>query len=248
VSAVFDIKRRALTSQLYFVAYSAVLAIVGRGPLLYALFFLFIIMTILLQSRRGKSPLGTKKVKPEEILSGRRLYEEKSAREIQMKDEKLLVEIQDQSKATMTLTMSSFVGLIYFFILWRHIYDIEGLIQPHVGAEKLALFLAFLLYFEGFFVVSTGLQLYAMRRIGKMPLYNMPTAFTVTDRGIVLKGLIGQSGIPFPLPDNVKISYNAKRGYAEIVREDEKSIVKLRFYTRNPKKLADILERYGVKG
>ena len=248
MSTLFDLKRRALTSQVYFIVYSAILALVGQGPLLYVLFFLFIILTIYLQSRRGRSPLGTAKTKPDEILSGKKLYEERSARELQMRDEKLLLEIQEQSKATMTLTMASFAGLIYFFLLWRHIYDIEAFLIPYVGIEKLALFLAFLIYFEGFFVISTGLQYYAMKRIGKMPFFNMPTAFTITDKGIVMKGFIGQTGIPFPLPDNVKVTYNTKRGFAEIIKEDAKSVIHIRFYTRNPKKLAEILERYGIRG
>jgi len=236
--------KRILLSQVYMLAYSAILAVIGyRRSLVFALIIVFIVATTLVQRRLGKGPLGHGRARPEDILAGRKLFEETNARELQMRDEELIREIQEQSRATMYLSLGALVGFAYFIALWPHIDALMDLVSSWLGEGRLSLFLAYLIYFEGYFIISQAIQAYGLRKAGTITSINTPQNYVVTDRGIVLKGLIGQSAIPFPLPSDATLSINEKRGFVEIVKRGKRTILKIRFYTRNPRRLAEILKR-----
>ena len=239
-----DLGKRALLSQAYLIAYSAIAALVGRGKLLWLIIFLFFVVMVLLQTKLGKGPVGQGKVRVEEIEEGRTLHEEKNIRELQLNDQELAKEMYVQSKATMTMSLGMFVALGYFFILWNKIEDIESYFVNNWGLNiKLALFLAFLIYFEGYFVISQLFMLYSLRRVGKMPVINMPQGFKITSKGIILQGIIGRQAIKFPLPEDIAVEVNERRKFVELVRVGKRSITRIRLYTRSPRKVYDLIVR-----
>lgn len=239
-----NLGKRALITQLYLVAYSAVAAIVGRGKLLWLVILLFIVVMVVFQSRTSKGPLGHARAKPEDLLASRKLYEEDNLREVQMKDEGLLHELQEQSRVSMYMSVSMIIALAYFFLLWNRIPAIEEYLESHYGLSgRLGLFIAFLLYFEGYFIITQAATVLALRKAGKIPVINMPQKFTITEKGIVLHGVVGKSAVPFPLPEDAKLRVDEKRRFVEIVREGRRSVTKLRLYTRRPRRVYDLISR-----
>jgi uncharacterized membrane protein len=245
--SIYNVKRMALWNQVYIIVYSIILALVGRGKILYLLIILFIIISLLISSRRGKTPLGTKKSDVMVIMSSRKLFEEKNTREYQTKDSELINDIQEQSKFSMYLSIGTLIALVYFFVLWSKINNIAGWISSYVGPGKLALFLAFLLYFEGYSIIYTAFQVYALKKVKNIVVYTIPTSYIVTEKGIIYKGLLSNTAIEFPLPPDIEINYNTRRGFVELIKKDKKIITKLRLYTRNPSRLASLIEKIGMK-
>ncbi len=243
-----NLGKRALISQAYLVVYSALAAIVGRGKLLWLVILLFFIVMIVVQTRMGGGPLGQKRVRAEDLEVGRTLHEEKNLRELQMNDEDLIVEMQQQSKNTMTMSLGTFIALGYFFLLWNKIPALEAYFADKWGlGVKAAMFLAFLLYFEGVFIINQLFILYSLKKIGKMPVISMPQGFKITDKGIILQGIIGRQALKFPLPDDVKIEVNEKRKFVELFKVGKRSIARIRLYTRSPKKVYDLIIRLNEK-
>ncbi len=236
--------RRALVTQAYLIAYSAIAAVVGKGRLLWVVIFLFIVLMVVFQARAGKGPLGQGRVDPEEVLAARKLYEEKDVRELQMSDDGLAADLQAQSKATMYVTLGTFIALAYFFLLWGKLADLEAYIAERLGVgERLALFLAFLIYFEGYFVISQAAMMYGLRKAGNIPFINMAMGYTITEKGLVLKGLIGRQAIRFPLPDDVMVELNERRGFVELVKKGKRTTTRIRLYSRSPRRVYDLIVR-----
>ncbi len=248
MSYIENMRSRLLMGQAFVILYSLLAAVLGRGTKTFVIIFILFIVMAIVQSRRGKGPLGIGKAKPEEILEGRKLYSEEKIRDIQLKDEKLMEDLQEQSKFSMYTSVSMFVGIAYFFLLWPKIDALYNYFLAHTGNNEVAAhFLAFLIFFEGLFVINQAAMIVALKKAGKMPMINIPQSYTVTDRGIVFGGLIGKSGIRFPLPSDVQVRVNTKRGFVELVREGKRSIMKVRLYSRNPKRLYDVLKKYGAQ-
>lgn len=242
--ATENLGKRALLSQAYLVVYSALAAVIGGGKLLWLVIILFFILMIVIQSRSGGGPLGQKKVRAEELETGRTLHEERNLRELQMSDEGLVAEMQQQSRATITMTLGTFIALGYFFLLWHKVQDLKLYFSTSFGfGDKLSTFLAFLVYFEGVFIINQLFMLYSIRRIGKMPVISMPQGFKITSKGIILQGVIGRQAISFPLPEDVKVEVNEKRKFVELVKVGKRSIVKIRLYTKSPRKVYDLIVR-----
>ncbi|MEB2836234.1 MAG: DUF2208 domain-containing protein [Desulfurococcales archaeon] len=238
--------KRLLTSQAYMIAYSVLLALLGKARYALLLVFLFWILMFVVQSRLGKGPLGHGRVRPEDVLEGRKLYEEKNVREIQMRDEMLLKEIQEQSKISMYLSLAMLVGLVYFMVAWKQVPAIDHYIAGYIGEGRLSLFLAYLAYFEGYFVIYQGLTSYALRKVKIITTINTPLSYVVTDKGIVTKGIFGRTAIKFPLPPDVQVRVDEKRSFVELVKRGKRTVLKIRFYARNARRLGDIIRRKGL--
>jgi len=238
-----NMRSRMLLSQAFMILYSVLAALLGRGTKTFAIIFILIILMGVVQSRRSKGPLGKGKASPDRILSGKKLYEEKRTRDIQMKDEKLFEDLQEQSKFTIYMSLGSFLGIGYFILLWPMVDKLYNSVLPMVGNDKLAHFIAFLVFFEGLFVINQLSMIWALRKVGKVTMVNIPQSYIITDRGIVIKGLVGKTGLEFPLPDGVEIRYDQKRGFAELVKYSSKSITKIRLYARNPRRVYELLKR-----
>jgi uncharacterized membrane protein len=235
--------KRVLISQASLLTYSALLAVLGYGKYVFLLIIVFWILVTYIQSRLGKGPLGHGRAKPEDLLASRKLYEEKNAREIQMKDKELFREIQEQSRATMYMSLGALIGFIYFLILWPHIGGIAAAVSAKLGEGKLSLFIAYLIYFEGYFIISQATQLYGLRKVGTITTISTPQAYTVTEKGIVMHGIVGKSAIPFPIPRDVRIELDEKRGFVELVKTGKRTVVKIRFYARSPRRLWEVMKR-----
>ena len=243
-----DVKSRVLLGQLSIVLYSVAAAILGRNYKTFILVFILIIIISILQNRSGKNPLGQEKTPPEEILKGKKLYEEQNARELQTKDLEIMRDMQEQSKFTMYTSMGMLIAMLYFFLLWGYIDRFYEYVAGYTGPGKLAEFLAFLIYFEGLFVINQAVYIWALRKVGKVTMLQPAPAYTVTDKGIVIKGLMGKTAITFPLPDDIELNVDEKRKFVELVKISKRTITKLRFYARNPKRLAEVIKRYGFRG
>ncbi|MGC9072182.1 MAG: DUF2208 domain-containing protein [Acidilobus sp.] len=240
-------------NQLYIVIYSALAAVIGVNIYLFLLIFVFIAVSMIVQSVMMSSNLNEKGGYVPEILSGRRLFHEDNTRAIQTKDQMIYLDLQEQTKFSLYTTFGVLIGLAYFFALWRYVPDFAVLLAVKMYGTTVkdltfwearsALLLAFLLYFEGYFVINQGIMTWALKRVRKLPALNVPTSFIVTDRGVVIKGFVTTKGIRFPLPPDVRLNLDKNRRFVELVREGKRTVTKLRFYTRNPEKLYDVLRR-----
>ncbi len=242
-----DVKSRVLIGQLSILLYSVFAAILGKTAKTFILVFILIIIISILQNRSGPNPIGQAKTRPEAVLKGRKVYEEEKAREFQMKDTELMIDMREQSRFTMYTSLGMLLAFIYFFALWGYVDDLERWLIAYTGQGKLTVFLAFLIYFEGLFIINQAVYVWALRKVGKVVMLQAPSKYTVTDKGIVIRGLTGGTALTFPLPHDVELSVNEKRKFVELVKHYKKTIVKVRFYTRNPKRLAEVIKRYGLK-
>ena len=237
--------RQLLMSQVFIVVYSLLASILGRNWITFAVIIVLIAVFMVWQSRRQQPPLGSKA--GEEVESGKVLYEEKATRELQMKDEGLAKDFEEQARVMMSMNAVMLVSLAYFFLFWGHVGTLYEVIKENLVANDIiAHFIAFLIYFEGYFVISTLLRILALRRAPKLPMVTMPGEYKVTDKGIAYKGLLNWTRIAFPLPEDAKVRVDEDRRFVEIVREKGKTVYVLRLYARNPKRLYQVLTRYGL--
>ena len=241
---VENLRARLLTSQVFVLVYSGLVALLGRSSKTFLIVFILLILYAFIQSRRSKGPLGQGKARPDEVLSAKILYREDNIRDLQAKDERLLPEIQEQSKFMLYTSLGSFLSIGYFIALWGTTGSLADYFFGIVGEQRLAHFLAFLIFFEGLFMINHVAMLYAMKKVGIVKMINMPQSYIVTSKGIVLKGLVMQSAIRFPLPNDVRMVLDEKRGFVEIVKEGKRSVTKIRFYSRSPKRLYNIIRKY----
>ena len=138
-----------------------------------------------------------------------------------------------------------FIGLIYFFVLFKYVPDLSRYLENFITNYRIDLFLGFLIYFEGYFAITMLNTMWAVSRIKKLPMVNVPSQYTVTDKGIVIKGMLSTKGIAFPLPNETNVNINEERRFVEIIKEGKRTITKLRFYSKNPKRLYEIIKKYG---
>ncbi len=244
-----DTRFRVLFGQATMVLYSLMITFLGRSGKTFLLVFLLIIVFSILMARRGgKNPLGQEKVPPERVLEGKKLYEEKNTRELQTQDQGLLLDIQEQSRFSMYNMLGMVAAMAYFFLFWPHVDGLYSLVAAYLGEGKTAEFIAYLIYFEGLFIITQASYYWALRKVGKVPMIQMPQSYTVTDKGIVLQGMVGKTAVTFPLPDKARVAVNEKRKFVEIVVERKRTVTRLRLYARNPKRLYEIIRRYSRGG
>ena len=247
------LSRMIALNQLYILIYSALAAVIGVNIYLFLLIFVFIAISMVVQSVLMSSGLGEKSSYVAEVLSGKKLFHEDNARAIQTKDTLIYMDLQEQTKFSLYTTLGVLVGLAYFFAFWRYVPDFANFLSLRlfdspmkdvsVSYMRLLLFLAFLIYFEGYFVINQGITMWALGRVKKLPALNMPTSYIVTDKGIVIKGLMTTKGIRFPLPPDIEVTLNKERRFVELSRHGRRTISKLRLYTKNPEKLYEIIRR-----
>jgi Predicted membrane protein len=238
---------RIALGQAYIIVYSVLAAWMGVNYRTFIIIMLLIILTTYLQNRfLSRNPMSSVKARVEDVSSARKLIEEKNLRELQSKDEGLIADMQAQLRFTTFMMMSTLVGLLYFFIAWGHISDIYGFLKGYIGSDFLSHMLAFLVYLEGFFIISQASIEIALRRAGKIVAISMPNEYIVTTKGIVYRGLLSNAALAFPLNPHVAIRVEEKRGFVDIVNEGKVSLTILRLYSRDPKRLYEILRRYGV--
>ena len=245
--------RMVALNQLYILIYSALAALIGINVYLFLLIFVFIAISMIIQSMLTSSSLNEKSSYVQDILSGKKLFHEDNTRAIQSKDTMIYLDLQEQTKFSLYTMLGVLIGLAYFFALWDYVPHLakflllkmygETLSLPSIDV-RLGLFLAFLIYFEGYFVINQGIIMWSLSRVKKLPALNVPTSYIVTDKGIVIKGIVTTKGIRFPLPPDVGLALNKERRFVELTREGRRTVTKLRLYTKNPEKLYDIIKKF----
>ncbi len=237
--------RRILLGQLSMLLYSVILAILGPSHKSFLIAFILMIVLMYFMNKSNENVLGQRKVPPEHVLEGKKLFEETNVRELQTSDTEIVKDMQEQSRFTMYSSLGMFISFFYFILLWKYIEPLHKAVLPLVGNDRLALFIAFLVYFEGLFIINQAFMVWSIRKVGKVTMFQMPMKYTVTDKGIVIGGLVGKQTITFPLPPDVYIDSNERRRYVEIIRHGKRTVTRIRFYTRRVKRLEEILRKYG---
>lgn len=243
MSSVMQSKKQIFISQLSILLFAVVAGFLGRTGTLYWIFiFLYFIVYMYLMSKFGQ-PKYPSSAKASEIEKGKVLYEETRAFEFVSMDKQYTQEMQEQMKMMNVSMMLSFAVLIYFFLAFG---PVIAYIAPKFSNEKIGMTVAYLVLFEGSFVISSLGQVYTARRMKKQNkkavMINVPRSFLVTEEGVVLRGFTGGSGFRFPL-NGFKIQLNEERKFVELSNETDKAINKIRLYTKSPKKLYDIIMR-----
>ncbi|MEN2999409.1 MAG: DUF2208 domain-containing protein [Acidilobaceae archaeon] len=239
--------QRLVQSQVFVLIYAAIAAVLGITLQTFLLALVLILVATYVQNRLfSKNPYG--KARPEQVLSARKLYEEKNTREIQAQDEGLYLDMQPQLRYMMWLNLSLLPGLAYFFLAWGRLGDLQAFLKTYFESELIVNFLAFLIYMEGFFVVNQLALLLAANRVGKVSFINYPTEYTVTSAGIVYRSFISSTAIPFPLPQSIDVRMDEKRSFVDLVTEGKRSSTVIRLYARNPKRLYELIRRHSVTG
>ncbi len=245
MSFVENMRQRVLIGQVGIIVYSLAAALLGKTWKTFVLALLVIILIQIAISKRGKNPLGQDKAPPNEILTDPKLFEESKAYELQMADRELMAEMQEQSKFSLYTSAGMLIAIVYFMVLWKYVDVLHRLMLSFVGDERIAWFLAFLIYFEGLFIINQATMIWALRKIGKVPIIQVPRAYIVTPKGIVIQGLVGKSALRFPLPPGTRVRSSERRKFVEIVRHGERTILRIRLYTRRVRRLEELLRKYG---
>ncbi|MEM0038368.1 MAG: DUF2208 family protein [Zestosphaera sp.] len=185
-----------------------------------------------------KSRVGGK-VSPEEVRGGRLLL--KSSRsdvmELQSKDSELVAELKPMLK----LSMLNLAILPVFFIwYWAYFQFINALTIVEVSEYR---FLAYLIGYEVPFALVQAVNLMSRRSVRVM--VQVVSEYEVYDKGVLGTGI----ALKFPFGESkYKVEVNTKRMFVDLVQTSSgKSVVKLRFYSKNPERLHEIFRRYGLQ-
>lgn len=239
--------QRLIQSQIFVIIYAAIAAVLGITLQTFLLALVLILIATYVQNRLfNKSPFGN--ARPEQVLSAKKLYEEKNTREIQAQDEGFYMDMQPQLRYMMWLNLSILPGLAYFFLAWGRLGELQAFLRTYFESELIVNFLAFLIYMEGFFVINQIALLLAANRAGKVSFINYPSEYTVTSSGIVFKSLISSTAIPFPLPSMIDVRVDERRSFVDLVTEGKRSSTIIRLYAKNPKRLYELIKRHGFTG
>jgi len=141
--------------------------------------------------------------------------------------------------------MKSFMGrwilwLVIPFILWFTVFGaLRNLLVPaSVPRGSVEMFVRYLILFSILSGIMYGLRYVVMPRKMIIPI----TQFEVRRSGIISSGF----SIKFPIDTKrYEIRYDVSRGFVEIY--DKTSRQAYRFYTRDPVRLRELIERYGVE-
>jgi uncharacterized membrane protein len=220
-------------SQLSILVFALVLSLAPQLYLALVLAYIFGMgaITAIQQRRFARS------AKLDDVLSGRKLFEEQKAMDIAVADEELARELTGQVK----MLVASFLGLGVAVGIFAAISLVRGQVVQGftalTGSEKLANFLYWLLLFEILFIASRAATLLVAKGAQKQQPPLIPSRYVVTDRGVAVPGVIGLA-LAFPLPSGYEVRVNEKRKFVEIADSRGR---RLRLYTRNPRRLYELI-------
>ena len=228
-----------LFAQIFVLVYALVAAFF---PQYFFLIFILFIATIF-----GMSIYGSLKHKVSgkagEILSGRKLYSEKNAMNILLKDPEGVKDLSRQVKYSFLplLLLPVYMGLFYLYGSYILPYFTEGKII--VVNDIITRYVGYLLMYEMLIGIGTSVnRLIYSKGVGGMIM--VPANYEVTDKGIVGRGVI----IPFPL-DKYNVSIEFKRRFIQLEPLEKRGTTKMiiRLYASDIEKLAKIIKRHGLK-
>lgn len=235
-------RKQLVIGQVSIIIFAFIAGYLGRNGWQYWLFVIlyFIVFAVVMQKLGGTGVKG--KVRVEEVESGKVILEEKGSFQILTEDVEYQKEMAEQMKL-MQGQMLMFLPIMLYFIL--AFQPILNTVPKYFESEHLGYAVAYLVLFEGSFVLSRLGQWFMERRMKKtgkkMVMINAPRGFTVTDKGIILQGLASRSAIRFPLSD-YKVVHSPQRNFVELVHETPKAVLKLRLYTRKHDRLYQLLK------
>ena len=168
----------------------------------------------------------SKQIKSSMIVGGKVIYEEKS-NEVMERDPEVEKLFSAQLKISLLQNLPVFVLLALGFTLWPLIPKIEN---------KIIRFIAVLAYFESFSVLNIISNKIMLKKISEVP--RPISHFKVTTEGIQIKPI---GAIRFPLKD-YEIRVNEKSSAVDLLPK-VKGLPAYRIYTKDPKKLVEILSK-----
>lgn len=201
-------------------------------------FIAFFIVAILFTSWSvRKSRIGSG-ISPSEIKVGRLLFKtpRNDVLELQSKDTELVSELKPMLKV-------SLLNLVIFpvFLVWYWWYfDFIRTLTIEVAEYK---FLAYLIGYEIPYGLVQIINLFGRRAVKSF--VQVIAEYEVYDKGIVGTGIT----LKFPLrADQYRVEYNTKRMYVDLIQTSSsgRTLIKLRFYAKNPERLHEILRRYAL--
>ena len=240
-------KKMLLIGQLSIIIFALVAGFLGRSGWGYWLFVIiyFIVFSVIMQKLNPTAKAS--KASLPEVEAGKILYEEKQSFQILTEDTEYQKEMAEQMKVMQVNMLMFFPIMLYFLLAFKPITSVipPKFENPHIGYA-----VAYLILFEGSFILNRLGLYFNERRMRKqqkkMIMINAPRAFTVTSEGIIYSGLASKTAIKFPLKD-YEIKYDVSRKFVELIHETDKVITKIRFYTRHPEKVYDIIKRRNEK-
>ncbi len=247
MSVPYQTKKQLILGQISIIIFALVAGYLGRGSKAYWLFVIIYFIAFAVLMQKFGQPGKQKKVNPAEVETGKILYEEKNSMELLSGDPEYQREMQEQMKLMQTNMLIMLPIMAYFFIAYKPIVET---IPPYFSNEHLGFTVAYLVLFEGSFILSRIGQVYIEKRMQKQgkksTLINTPRGFIITTEGIVYQGIASKNAIKFPLI-GYEVRYDAKRRFVELVQETEKMITKIRLYTKNPEKAYELITRRNEK-
>ncbi len=232
-----------LLGQLFMVVLALVLAVAPRLYLVAIIAYFALIFGISFhKSRRA----GGARVTREEIERARTLLKEDKSFELALNDEEYVNAMSRQAKAMLVPLLLLPIYIVIFREAAVLQPSVSELLSKHLGIsdERVAAFIVWLIVFEVLFLLNQAVRLFTTGR-GQQLAPMVPAGFKITDKGIVIKGGLGQV-IGFPLPEGTEVRLNEQAGYVEI--RLPRSSQPLRLYTRKARRLYDIIVRYGLRG
>ncbi len=232
-----------LLGQLFMVVLALVLAVAPRLYLVAIIAYFALIFGISFhRSRRA----GGARVTREEVERARTLLKEDKSFELALNDEEYVKAMSRQAKAMLVPLLLFPLYIIIFREAAVLQPSVSELLSRHLGIsdERVAAFIVWLIVFEALFLLNQAVRLLTAGR-GQQLAPMVPAGFRVTDKGIVIKGGLGQV-IGFPLPEGTEVRLNEQAGYVEI--KLPRSPQSLRLYTRKARRLYDLIVRYGLRG
>jgi len=226
-----DVKQLLMT-QIFAVVVALILAYGGamRGilfTLLFVVYFAGMMVVGLLMARRRGRPVS-------ELADAKVLFKEENAREVMIQDEGLAEEFSAHTKMFLRSFLGFGVAMVVYWIggmLYQRGYEaLSSILGGHLAG-----FIYWLIVLEIAYVAAYGLGMRMSMSRTAFPV--TPAKYMVTEKGIAVTGL-GGFAIKFPL-EGYEVILEEKRGFVEIKGEK----VRLRLYTKNPRKLYDLIMR-----
>jgi len=201
-------------------------------------FIVFFIVAILFTGWSvRKSRIGGN-VSPSEIRTGRLLF--KASRndvlELQSKDTELVSEL----KPILKISLLNLVIFPVFLIWYWWYFDFIRALAIEVAEHR---FLAYLIGYEVPYGLVQVINLTGRRAVKSF--VQVVAEYEVYDKGIVGTGIT----LRFPLKvDQYRVEQNTKRMYVDLIQAPSggRASIKLRFYTKNPERLNEILKKYAL--
>ncbi|AKG38763.1 MAG: DUF2208 domain-containing protein [Infirmifilum sp.] len=183
----------------------------------------------------------------EEVKKGEIIYQADPDQSLKLREkdmEKTQGELAAQFKVSLIPMLTMILFLMVFYIpSFRQFFQNIG--NTLTQDQKMAMFYSFLAMYGSFYLISMITGLYTRRVQSKTGTLTIATKYTITSRGIIV-----DDRLPIKFPLKGSIGTDNKRKFVEItlIQQVMGSQVKqrIRLYTPEPSKLANLLKEKGM--